>query len=50
MHLCLTEGVAMRCGRLVRDPEWLRDIAGLSSDTVAELSTEARGRAAARTS
>ncbi|HEV7527123.1 MAG TPA: M2 family metallopeptidase [Acidimicrobiia bacterium] len=37
MHLCLTEGVAMRCGRLVRDPEWLRRIAGLPDTTVAEL-------------
>jgi peptidyl-dipeptidase A len=37
MHLCLTEGVAMRCGRLVRDPEWLRRIAGVPDATVAEI-------------
>jgi peptidyl-dipeptidase A len=37
MHLCLTEGVAMRCGRLVRDPEWLRRIAGLPDATIAEI-------------
>ncbi len=37
MHLCLTEGVAMRCGRLVRDPQWLRRIAGLPDATVAEI-------------
>jgi peptidyl-dipeptidase A len=37
MHLCLTEGVAMRCGRLVRDPEWLRRIAGIPDATVAEI-------------
>ncbi len=37
MHLCLTEGVAMRCGRLVRDPEWLHRIAGLPAETVADL-------------
>jgi peptidyl-dipeptidase A len=37
MHLCLTEGVAMRCGRLVRDPEWLRGIAGVPEATVDEI-------------
>jgi peptidyl-dipeptidase A len=37
MHICLTEGVAMRCGRLVRDPQWLREMAGLSASTVSEL-------------
>ena len=40
MHLCLTEGVAMRCGRLVRDPEWLRAVAGLPAATVADLAPE----------
>jgi peptidyl-dipeptidase A len=42
MHICLTEGVAMRCGRLVRDPEWLQRIAGLSPATVAELAPRLR--------
>jgi peptidyl-dipeptidase A len=37
MHMCLTEGVAMRCGRLVHDPDWLAQIAGLPASTVAEL-------------
>jgi peptidyl-dipeptidase A len=37
MHICLTEGVAMRCGRLVRDPSWLQNVAGLSASAVAEL-------------
>ncbi len=37
MHMSLTEGVAMRCGRLVRDPEWLERIAGVPAATVAEL-------------
>jgi peptidyl-dipeptidase A len=37
MHICLTEAVAMRCGRLVRQPDWLRQIAGVPADTVAEL-------------
>ncbi len=46
MHLCLTEGVAMRCGRLVHDPEWLRRIAGVPAETVADLAP--RLRAAAR--
>ena len=42
MHLCLTEGVAMRCGRLVRDPEWLRRVAGLPAATVADLAPKLR--------
>ncbi len=42
MHLSLTEGVAMRCGRLVRDPQWLRQIAGLPAATVAELAPRLR--------
>ena len=42
MHLCLTEGVAMRCGRLVRDPEWLRRVAGLPPATVADLTPKLR--------
>jgi len=46
MHICLTEAVAMRCGRLVRDPRWLRDIAGLPEPTVAQLAP--RLRAASR--
>ncbi len=42
MHICLTEGVAMRCGRLVRDPEWLQQIAGVPAVTVAELAPRLR--------
>jgi peptidyl-dipeptidase A len=42
MHMCLTEGVAMRCGRLVRDPEWLRSIAEVPSATVADLAPRLR--------
>jgi peptidyl-dipeptidase A len=38
MDLCVTEGVAMRCGRLVHDPDWLRNIAGLPAETVDTLS------------
>jgi peptidyl-dipeptidase A len=37
MHICLTEAVAMRCGRLVRQPDWLRRVAGVPADTIAEL-------------
>ena len=36
----------MRCGRLVRDPDWLQQIAGIPAATVAEL--EPRLRAASR--
>ena len=46
MHLCLTEGVAMRCGRLVNDPEWLRRIARVPAGTVDDLAP--RLRAASR--
>jgi peptidyl-dipeptidase A len=34
MDLCVTEGVAMRCGRLVHDPDWLHAIAGVPRETV----------------
>ncbi len=34
MHLCLTEGVAMRCGRMVQQPDWLRLISGIPGDTL----------------
>lgn len=36
-HACTTEGIAMLFGRLVRDPVWLRDIAGTPTDVLAEL-------------
>jgi peptidyl-dipeptidase A len=36
----VTEGVAMRCGRLVRDPNWLATIAGVPNATVAELAPQ----------
>jgi len=42
MHHCLTEGVAMRCGRLVREPEWLSAIAGLPTDVVDKLAPQLR--------
>jgi peptidyl-dipeptidase A len=46
MHLCVTEGVAMRCGRLVHDPGWLGRIADLPATPLADLAP--RLRAAAR--
>ncbi len=36
-HALTTEGVAMLFGRIVREPEWLRTIAGLGTDEVAAL-------------
>jgi peptidyl-dipeptidase A len=36
-HALTTEGIAMMFGRLVRDPAWLRDVAGLDDHTVQEL-------------
>ncbi len=46
MHLCVTEGVAMRCGRLVNDPEWLGRIAGVPAAPLAELAPRLRAAAA----
>ncbi len=37
MHMCVTEGVAMRCGRMVHEPRWLREIAGLDLSRVDDL-------------
>jgi peptidyl-dipeptidase A len=42
MHHGLTEGVAMRCGRLVHEPDWLSQIAGLSDDAVDTLAPQLR--------
>ena len=42
MHMALTEGVALRCGRLIHEPEWLHKIAGLHSTQVAELAPRLR--------
>jgi peptidyl-dipeptidase A len=42
MHHCLTEGVAMRCGRLVHEPEWLAQVAGVSADVVETLAPQLR--------
>jgi peptidyl-dipeptidase A len=36
-HALTTEGIAMMFGRLVRDPGWLHEIAGLGRDTVQQL-------------
>ena len=48
MHFCLTEGVAMRCGRLVNDPEWLRKIADVPDATVSELAPGLRAASRAQ--
>jgi peptidyl-dipeptidase A len=48
MHFCLTEGVAMRCGRLVNDPEWLRRIADVPAATVADLAPQLRAASRAQ--
>jgi len=37
MDLCVTEGVAMRFGRLVHDPQWLHEIAGVRAETIERL-------------
>jgi len=42
MHMALTEGVAMRCGRLVQDPHWLRTIARVPAADVDALAPELR--------
>jgi peptidyl-dipeptidase A len=33
-HALTTEGVAMLCGRLAREPRWLTDVAGVAADDV----------------
>jgi peptidyl-dipeptidase A len=42
MHLCLTEGIAMRCGRMVHEPDWLCQVARLPEATVEELAPRLR--------
>jgi peptidyl-dipeptidase A len=42
MHLCLTEGIAMRCGRMVHEPEWLREVVQLPQETVDALAPRLR--------
>lgn len=37
-HIFVTEAIAILCGRFARDPEWLRDIAGIDTATADELS------------
>jgi peptidyl-dipeptidase A len=44
-HALTTEGVAMLCGRLARDPRWLADVAGVGD---AEIDSLAAGLADAR--
>jgi peptidyl-dipeptidase A len=41
-HACTTEGIAMLFGRLVRDPEWLRTVAGVPAATVEDLAPRLR--------
>jgi peptidyl-dipeptidase A len=48
MDFCLTEGVAMRCGRLVNDPEWLRRVADVPATTVADLAPQLRAASRAQ--
>ncbi|MFM8304447.1 MAG: M2 family metallopeptidase [Actinomycetota bacterium] len=36
-HALVTEGIAMMFGRLVRDPGWLRDVAGIADTTLVGL-------------
>jgi peptidyl-dipeptidase A len=46
-HMNTTEGVAMRCGRLVRQPDWLQTVANVPATTVQELAPKlARARRA----
>ncbi len=42
MHLCLTEGVAMRCGRMVNEPQWLKSVAALPDTTLDALAPRLR--------
>jgi peptidyl-dipeptidase A len=46
-HIFVTEAIALLSGRLVRDPEWLVQIAGASGNDVAKLAGDLRRAAAA---
>jgi peptidyl-dipeptidase A len=46
-HIFVTEAIALLSGRLVRNPEWLVQIAGASRDDVAKLTGDLRTAAAA---
>jgi peptidyl-dipeptidase A len=46
-HLVATEGIAILCGRLARDPEWLTRVAGLPEADAAELAPQLRAAHAA---
>ena len=48
-HLVTTEGIAIMFGRLHRDAEWLAQVAGLSSDAVADLAPRLQELRAAET-
>ncbi|HEU5300794.1 MAG TPA: M2 family metallopeptidase [Acidimicrobiia bacterium] len=42
-HALTTEGVAMLFGRLVRDPQWLRDVVGVAPDSLAGIAEALAG-------
>lgn len=47
-HIFVTEAMAILSGRLVHDPAWLRDIAGLDVDAIASLTEDLRRATAAQ--
>ncbi len=36
-HIFVTEAIAILCGRLVRDPQWLVDVAGIAASDIADI-------------
>ncbi|MBW3594165.1 MAG: M2 family metallopeptidase [Actinobacteria bacterium] len=46
-HTFVTEAIAILCGRFVRDPLWLRDVAGVDSEQVAAIERDLQHASAA---
>ena len=47
-HIFVTEAIALLSGRLVRDPEWLSEVAGRDPQGVAEITPRLRASSAAQ--
>jgi peptidyl-dipeptidase A len=47
-HTFVTEAIALLCGRLLRDPRWLTDVAGLEADRVSQIAPQLRRANAAQ--
>jgi peptidyl-dipeptidase A len=46
-HIFVTEAIAILSGRLLRDPDWLRDVAGIADSEVSEIESTLKAGLAA---